>query len=321
MNSTPAFPNCRRRAVSTTPLSSPSSPFKSRCFLGKESALVSPIITPFGGAFYQTDLKHLPVLDRNLVQDPSGLDSTAWEFIKKSRKFPVFELPTATFPINRVRSTFILTKIQVEKLKKYVSANRPHDLGHISSFTAISAYVWICSVKAEAALAEKTNDGDYDEEPVHFSFAADCRGRLNPPLPESYFGNCLVFVRPESKRGLLKKKDGFLIAAEIIGNEIQKIIYSDKGVLEIADWPLEFGKSGRKCTVSVAGSPRFDVYEADFGWGKAKKQEFVHLDRERSISLSKSRDFVGGFEIGLSRKKAEMDVFEDVFHQGLLEIM
>ncbi|KAH6763981.1 hypothetical protein C2S52_012866 [Perilla frutescens var. hirtella] len=278
-------------------------------------------VNRFGGAFYQTDGKHFPVLDRNLVQDPGNLNSTAWEFIKKSRKFPFFELPPATFPINRVRSTFILTKIQVEKLKNYVSVNRRHDLRHISSFTVISAYVWICSVKAEAASAEETNDGGDDEEPVHFSFPADCRGRLNPPLPESYFGNCLVFVRVESKRGLLKKKDGFLIAVEIIAEEIRRIMYSDKGVLESADWPLDFGKPGRKCVVSVAGSPRFDVYEADFGWGKAKKQEFVHLDRERSISLCKSRDFEGGFEIGLSRKKAEMDVFEDVFYQGLLEIM
>ncbi|KAH6775307.1 hypothetical protein C2S52_012868, partial [Perilla frutescens var. hirtella] len=127
--------------------------------------------------------------------------------------------------------------------------------------------------KAEAASAEKMNDND-DEEPVHFSFAADCRERLNPPLPESYFGNCLVFVIAECRRGLLKKKDGFLIAAEIIGKEIRRVMHSDKGVLETADWPMDFGKSGIKCVVSVAGSPRLDVYEADFGWGKAKKQEF-----------------------------------------------
>ncbi|KAG6385135.1 hypothetical protein SASPL_153963 [Salvia splendens] len=250
--------------------------------------------------------RHLPVLDRNLVEDHGKLDSIAWKFVRNRNPNLDFSPSLVEFPINRVRSTLLLTKNQVQNLKNHVYANTPNSRD-VSSFTVISAYAWICALRSE------TSSEDDEEEIVYFSLAADCRGRLNPPLPESYFGNCLVFVRAGARRGSLKKKGGFLIAVESIREATQRILQSDRGVVESADWPLDFRKNSGQCVVSVAGSPRFDVYEADFGWGKPRKQEFVHLDRQRSISLCKSRDFEGAFEIGLSRNKAEMDIFERVF--------
>ncbi|XP_042041183.1 phenolic glucoside malonyltransferase 1-like [Salvia splendens] len=257
-------------------------------------------------AFHQAVGRHLPVLDRNLVEDHGKLDSIAWKFVRNRNPNLDFSPSLVEFPINRVRSTLLLTKNQVQNLKNHVYANTPNSRD-VSSFTVISAYAWICALRSE------TSSEDDEEEIVYFSLAADCRGRLNPPLPESYFGNCLVFVRAGARRGSLKKKGGFLIAVESIREATQRILQSDRGVVESADWPLDFRKNSGQCVVSVAGSPRFDVYEADFGWGKPRKQEFVHLDRQRSISLCKSRDFEGAFEIGLSRNKAEMDIFERVF--------
>ncbi|KAK6142326.1 hypothetical protein DH2020_022674 [Rehmannia glutinosa] len=256
----------------------------------------------------------LPVFDRTLVQDPKELDSRAWNLIKKYRVLPV-ELPPLTFPINRVRKTFILTKKQVQNLKNYVLANIP-DLCYISSFSVICAYFWTCWVKSEASVGKNLNE----DEPVYFACGADCRARLVPPLPEAYFGNCVISVIAESRHGLLTGNEGVLIAAESIGKAIQETVYSEKGILESADWPLDFGEFSGKRLISVSGSPRFDVYEVDYGWGRPKKYEFVHIDRENSISICKSREFEGGFEIGLSRPKIEMDAFEAVFYQGL-EIM
>ncbi|KAL1567657.1 malonyl-coenzyme:anthocyanin 5-O-glucoside-6'''-O-malonyltransferase-like [Salvia divinorum] len=238
-----------------------------------------------GESFHQTVGRHFLVINRNLVEDHEKLDSIAWKFS-----------PFGSSP----------HKNQVQNLKNHVYANTPNSR-NVSSFMVISAYAWICALRAAAS------SDDNEEEIFYFSFAADCRGRLNPPLPESYFGNCLVFVRAGARRGSLKKKGGFLIAVESIREATRRILQSDRGVVESADWPLDFRKNSGQCVVSVAGSPRFDVYEADFGWGKPRKQEFVHLDRQRSISLCKSRDFEGGFELGLSRNKAEMDIFEQVF--------
>ncbi|KAL0291761.1 UNVERIFIED_CONTAM: Anthocyanin 5-aromatic acyltransferase [Sesamum radiatum] len=124
--------------------------------------------------------------------------------------------------------------------------------------------------------------------------------------------------RRQSTHGLLKGDEGFLIAAESIGEAITETLYSEKEILDSAGWPLDFSEYfGRRC-IGVAGSPKFDVYEADFGWGWPKSYEFAHLDSERySISLCKSREFGGGFEIVLSRMKIDMDAFEAVFTRGL----
>ncbi|EYU26102.1 hypothetical protein MIMGU_mgv1a005739mg [Erythranthe guttata] len=270
----------------------------------------------------------VPDFDRTtlVVRDPGGkLVSRAMEIVKKnSRGNSAVELSsTTTFPIktNRVRVTLVLTDTVIEKMKTYVSVNRPN-LSHVSSFTVICAYIWSCSVKSEAAVGEKTDEN----EPVCFTTAADCRPRLVPPLPAAYFGNCVVFVIAESMHGLLLKgnNEGFLIAAESIGKAVRETLDTsdNDGILDSADWPVDFARFDGKRVMSVAGSPRFDVYEVDFGWGgRAKKYEFAHLDTEKSMSLCKSREFDGGFEIGLSRTKLEMDAFQAFFRQGLEIIM
>ncbi|KAK9117685.1 hypothetical protein Sjap_016632 [Stephania japonica] len=47
--------------------------------------------------------------------------------------------------------------------------------------------------------------------------------------------------------------------------------------------------SGAK-VLSVAGLPKFKVYETDFGWGRPKKVEVVSIEDSGAISLSESRD-------------------------------
>ena len=59
---------------------------------------------------------------------------------------------------------------------------------HISSFTVTYAYTWACIVKARVWSGEEGSENELE----HFGFVADCRARLDPPLPENYFGNCLV---------------------------------------------------------------------------------------------------------------------------------
>ncbi|KAL3821528.1 hypothetical protein ACJIZ3_007433 [Penstemon smallii] len=256
----------------------------------------------------------LPSFERSTVQDPKGLDFMAWNLVKKSRPFPLEKnaQEIQAVPLNKVRSTFIIAKHDVEKLKKYVLNKLPNC--HVSSFTVICSFIWTCLETSLAETGENVNEND----PVYFSFAAECRERLIPiPLPSTYFGNCVVFVAAKSEHGKLKGKEGLLIAAEAIGEAIRKTVYCEKGILNGSDWPVDFGRHKGKRVISVAGSPRFDVYEVDFGWGMPNKYEFVHLDRERSISLCKSRDFEGGFEIGLSRTKIEMDGFGVAFNRGL----
>ncbi|KAL2466402.1 HXXXD-type acyl-transferase family protein [Abeliophyllum distichum] len=264
-------------------------------------------VTKFDGEAKLIDDKSLPFYERTGVEDSEGLDSLYWELLKKSR--PV-ESPPLTFPLNKVRATFIITRDDIQKLKNIVLAKQPN-MAHLTTFTVVCAHLWVCLVKSRA---EEVGE----DEPEYFGFAADCRARLSPSLPSNYFGNCLAFVKAESTHGGLKGNDGFLIAAILIGEAIRKTVYNEKGILDGAEnWPLEFGKLIGKWLFGVAGSPRFDLYDTDYGWGRPKKFESVSIDGDGSMSLCKSRDFEGGLEIGMSRPKIEMDSFASVFIETL----
>jgi isoflavone 7-O-glucoside-6''-O-malonyltransferase len=71
---------------------------------------------------------------------------------------------------------------------------------------------------------------------------------------------------------------------------------------------------------SIAGSPRFEVYSIDFGFGKPKKVDMTSTDKTGAFSLSESRNNDGGVEIGLALNKEEMEAFSTFFVHGLESI-
>ncbi|MCI55201.1 coumaroyl-CoA:anthocyanidin 3-O-glucoside-6''-O-coumaroyltransferase 1-like, partial [Trifolium medium] len=54
---------------------------------------------------------------------------------------------------------------------------------------------------------------------------------------------------------------------------------------------FEFGS-----VLLVTGSPKFNVYETDFGFGKPVKVEMVHSFK--CMSIAESGDGEGGIEVG-----------------------
>lgn len=78
--------------------------------------------------------------------------------------------------------------------------------------------------------------------------------------------------------------------------------------------------SARVRPYTVAGSPRFEIYSTDFGWGRPRKTDFVSIDRSRGICLSDTRDGDKGVEVGLVLTKQQMEAFASLFAQGLADI-
>ncbi|KAI8534127.1 hypothetical protein RHMOL_Rhmol10G0064400 [Rhododendron molle] len=112
------------------------------------------------------------------------------------------------------------------------------------------------------------------------------------------------------------EEDGVAIAAWVIAEAIRGL---DDGVLKGAKEliPNIISRLKEGGLVSLAGSPWFELYKTDFGWGRPNKVEMVSIDKSGAFYLSDSRDGHGGIEIGVVLKKDEAEAFASLFASGL----
>ncbi|KAG5016696.1 hypothetical protein JHK82_022348 [Glycine max] len=241
--------------------------------------------------------KLVPFFNRSVIRTPSELGlnfPTNWtEALTKL--FPTGNsdgrcLKLLPFPPrleDEVRATFVLTGADLEKLRK------------------------VCIAKAIHGVEK-------EKEKFAFAFTVDCRARLEPPIPENYFGNCVWGNLVDADPLDFIKEEAFGIVAKSIHSKIKEML--DKGIFHGADSSFSKYESMAKEKVEVfaiAGSNRFGVYGTDFGWGKPAKVEITSVDRGLTIGLAESKDGNGGVEVGLVLKKNVMDLFATLFRRGV----
>nr|XP_015900357.2 malonyl-CoA:anthocyanidin 5-O-glucoside-6''-O-malonyltransferase-like [Ziziphus jujuba var. spinosa] len=252
----------------------------------------------------------MPFCDRSVIKDPCGAEEiylNTWlnQDGPNNRSLMVMEFQV---PPDSVRGTFELTREKIEKLKKSVFVNgEPKHGVHISTFSVTCGYTWVCLAKALQIREKK----------MMFVFSADCRDRLKPTLPTTYFGNCIegrsVVVETECLLG----EDGVSFAAEAIGEAVKGL---EDGVINggLDTWiSMSKGVQSNQRTIAVGSSPRFESYDTDFGWGRPRMVEVISIERTGAIGLSDCKYGNGGIEIGLVMKMEEMEIFSSLFYQGL----
>lgn len=261
-------------------------------------------ITKFSGDSHLLENDCLPFYDRSGVI--KRLSTEAWNEAKEAK--PLVRLAVSP-PTHNLRATLALSDYEIGRLKKSVGRNT-------STTVIVCAYMWTC-------LAKSWDDGEVagdDDEPQYLALPGDCRARLDPPLPDNYFGNCIAFILAESSRGKLRGKEGIAEAVVAIDKAIKETFNKSKeaaGVVDVSGYQ-EFRKLNRRRVLMVAGSIGFDLDGHDFGWGTAKKSEFIHVHTKETFSLSKPTSFEG-VQIGLSMSRVEMDAFAAVFQRGITE--
>ncbi|KAK7340680.1 hypothetical protein VNO77_21390 [Canavalia gladiata] len=264
----------------------------------------------------------LPLHCRDIIQDPKGLKPIFLQQLWNSSSENIDSKGLVPFvPNDTVRHTFVLSHDHIEKLKKWVSVNcKSHDPTtlHITTFVVTCSLIWVCMVKSEETkVGSKPPNND---ESYILAFMADCRNRPELKIPLEYFGNCLVCGNAEVKRSKLVGGNGILEAAIAIGSKVRSLqceIFEGAEIL-MSNF-TEFATLGHHMTI-IAGSPKLQVYETDFGWGKPKKSEVVHVDNSGSISLSDCRDKQGRIEVGLALQKIQMNKFNTILEEHLTQI-
>ncbi|KAL6633296.1 hypothetical protein ACP70R_025967 [Stipagrostis hirtigluma subsp. patula] len=255
-----------------------------------------------------------PFLDRGVVADPEGLAArTLDEMRQLAANGPPPPPPSPPGPPPKlVIASFTLTRGCIDKLKQRVVAMG--DGGgriHCSAFTVACAFAWACLARADGSCAGKKR--------AHLLFSVECRRRLAPPIPQEYLGNCLRPCFVEVDMGDLLGADGVVTAAAAIGAAIKGL---DDGVLNGADgWFHKILSLVPERPMSVGGSPRYGVYDTDFGLGRPAKVELVSIDKTPgTVSLAEGRDAQAGIEIGVVLPEAEMEQFGSCFSDGLKQL-
>lgn len=253
----------------------------------------------------------LPLYDR-VIKYPTTLDEIhlnqpGIETIEEGYQPPQLDSHT-----DKVRATIVLTQTHINRLKKWLRTQQPN-LEYVSSFSVACAFVWSCIAKSVEHIGDKKGEDDVER----FVCAVDWRSRFDPPIPQTYFGNCVgACITPTTKSTLLVNKKGFLVAAELFGKALSETIKNKDGMLKEAETWLKRA-SEPVPSVGVSGTPKIKIYDVDFGWGKPKKHETVSLDYNRSISVNACKESSTDIEIGLSLPAKQMHAFITIFEDEL----
>lgn len=154
---------------------------------------------------------------------------------------------------------FKFSETSIDKIKSKL--NESNGSKPFSTFQSLSVHIW-----RHVTIARNLKPEDI----TVFTVFADCRKRVDPPMPESYFGNLIQAIFTGTAAGLLLANPpefGAAMIQKAIEAHSAKAIEERNQEWESAPKIFQFKDAGVNC-VAVGSSPRFKVYEVDFGWGK-----------------------------------------------------
>jgi shikimate O-hydroxycinnamoyltransferase len=268
------------------------------------------------------DQEMFPFLDRTV------LDSSTLPRFNHSEFMPVPLLLNTTDSVAETKmkttaSVLKLTTEQVEKLKK--TANNNNEVLRFSTYEVVATHIWRCACKAR---------GLNDVQPTVIRIPVDIRNRINPPLPQNYFGNALaVALTPvcyvkdivnEPLRygaGKMREAIGLLSNPEYIRSQLDFIRCQER-LDFIRTAIVEIGKTKAAMfygnpNMNITSWMSMPVYEADFGWGKPLffGPALVLPDGKSYIMRSSSGD--ESLLVSVHLQSRHMELFKNFFYQDL----
>ncbi|KAF3449705.1 hypothetical protein FNV43_RR10436 [Rhamnella rubrinervis] len=145
-----------------------------------------------------------------------------------------------------------------EKNGSLKSNNR---MAEISSFQSLCAQLWRSVTRARHLNDAKTTT---------FRMAVNCRHRLNPKMDTYYFGNAIQSIPTFASAGELLSQD-LHWCADLLHKNV--VAHNDATVRRsVEDWEKQprlfpLGNSDG-ASITMGSSPRFPMYDNDFGWGR-----------------------------------------------------
>ncbi|CAO2207607.1 unnamed protein product [Urochloa humidicola] len=199
-----------------------------------------------------------------------------------------------------VARVFSFPEATVARIKAAANAALPPAAKPFSTFQSLGAHIW-------RAVSRARGLGPADI--TAFAVFADCRGRLDPPLPPAYFGNLIQAVFTGVPAGMLLGGP-----PELAGGLLQKAIDEHDAAAvvrrleeyEAAPKLFHYSDAGPNC-VAVGSSPRFKVYGVDFGFGPPERVRSGGNNKfDGMVYLYPGRGGAGGIDVELALQPEPM---------------
>nr|CAD1825625.1 unnamed protein product [Ananas comosus var. bracteatus] len=159
---------------------------------------------------------------------------------------------------------FKLPRATLDLLRSTLPAGSPR----FSSYTLLAAHVWRCACLARGLPADQL---------TKMYIATDGRQRLQPPLPEGYFGNVIFTATPIAAAGDVIGTDESKLATAAQRIHAALARMDDEYVRSALDYlelqpdlsALVRGAHTFRCpNIGLTSWVRLPIHDADFGWGR-----------------------------------------------------
>uniref|UniRef100_A0A0E0NEZ0 Uncharacterized protein n=1 Tax=Oryza rufipogon TaxID=4529 RepID=A0A0E0NEZ0_ORYRU len=251
-----------------------------------------------------------PVIDRTFIREREDLYDYMVSRTEESDKFRSPDVADS-----KLLATFTLSGEILQSIKDRVAgvaARRGKSPPpRCTSVVATFAIVWQCHIRA--ALGDVEADNKHHGR-AHFIFPTDHRERMEPRVPDKYLGNCVgpcFASAPKEEIAAADAEDGLYTTCAAIAAAVDEGTRYDPdywkrcmehvGGMSASDGP----------PLAVAGSPRFRVYDVDFGFGRPAKVDVVSVAKTGAISVAEGRR--GGIEVGVGLPPERMERFRRCF--------
>ncbi|KAG0526499.1 hypothetical protein BDA96_06G151300 [Sorghum bicolor] len=249
----------------------------------------------------------MPFIDRTLIRArdpptpsfhhieyqpaPAMLSSTPQFLASKSK-------PPAT-----AVDIFKLTRSDLGRLRSQLAAGE--GAPRFSTYAVLAAHVWKCVSLARSLPPE---------QPTKLYCATDGRQRLQPPLPDGYFGNVIFTATPLAEAG--KVTSGLAEGAAVIQGALDRMdndyCRSALDYLELQPdlSALVRGAHTFRCpNLGLTSWVRLPIHDADFGWGRPVFMGPGGIAYEGLAFVLPSANGDGSLSIAISLQAEHMEKF------------
>ncbi|KAL6962491.1 shikimate O-hydroxycinnamoyltransferase [Sarracenia purpurea var. burkii] len=266
-----------------------------------------------------------PFLDRRVLRagDPPPGNSSFFDTQFDSPPLLIGKTSSEEERKKKTMETMLrLTKNQVEKLKSEANEGWPAEFGRaFTRYEAIAGHIWRCACRAR---------GLEPEQATAMGVCVDLRRRMQPPLPEKYFGNAILDVVTSGRAGELVSRP-LSYASSRIREAIEKVTdeYINAAVDFLKCQPELFrfqdlyglehnqGPFHGNPNLGVTSWMNLPIHGLDFGWGREIYVGPGNHDFDGDSLILPGRDGDGSLVVALCLQAAHMEAFKKFFYQDI----